>query len=851
MAKAVWTDPALLETLIVFAVAQRPFDHTGEGAVVNTFCTLQPLMQEQGERTRATDFPNNGLVWWKLRAPSRAYAEPGTLVAGYIEQAIQYSPDDYNKQLYQVVPHEIAPIGLQDAVEVYAIADGAIGRPRDLVNTPGLIELDHPPSEMVLVRWRGELYGLFRPSVAASGAGLYRVTLATASPDGGVLRMPDVPAGAGGVVRARVPISLDSRPPFRSSEVREASYELLLPELVVDLQSRASEQLLLLKDDELILRTAKRLLTRAERQRLGEMLERMRDELRANGSAQDVDAAELMEAVRRRSQAAAGSIPDLAQALLETDAMRDPVARAIAQRTQTYIEENAAALAAEVEARIAGERERLEALRHEREDVEAQLDARRREWEREFRERMDEEWRTHSARVEQELGRIADERTRLEERAELLSTRLTQIAGRFGTEHERLVGDLLVLLPVLQRVGAASGSADAQAGSRPPGPADAAATPSDESPVVLPAWIERGTADARGAPTEGEFYDRFVAHAARAPHVYAPHELAAFHVAVKCGDLTLLGGAPGTGRAALTRLYADALAGDAGAGDRFLITPVQVTWLDLQDLVGGVNAHARLFEPANTGVFRWLLHAAAEYEHHGVETGIHLLCLSEIDRGAPEHYLGTLLHALDDMGSRTLRCFDPHAVRPGSAYARWSSLVLPPSLRLVGTLAEDETARAIGHTVRDRANEVRLAGAAARDATIGGGAGGEVTGSPVTLRSYQRWARDAALPSPWSTVLDRLRAPLAELGADLSPRAFRVLSRFVASGGELLSPAAAFDVQVAWRVLPRLAAAVVLRGGETAAAAIEAVLEPHLRELPLSADALARIRERTDDFGSA
>lgn len=850
MAKAVWTDPALLETLIVFAVAQRPFDHSGEGSVVNTFCTLQPLMLEHGERTRATDFPNNGLVWWKLRAPSRAYAEPGTLVAGYIEQAIQYSPDDYNKQLYQVVPHEIAPIGLQDAVEVYSVADNAVARARDLVNTPGLIELDHPPSEMVLVRWRGELYGLFRTSIAASGAGLYRVTLATASPDGAVLRMPDVPAGASGVVRARVPISLDSRPPFRSSEVREASYELLLPELVVDLQNRSFEQLALLKDDELILRTAKRLLTRAERQRLAEMLERMHDELRGNGTQADVDAAELMEAVRRRAQAGAGSIPELTRALLETEAMREPLARAIAQRAHSYIEENAAALAAEVEARIASERERLEALRHEREDLEAQLEARRREWEREFRERMDRDWREHSARVEAELGRIAEERARLEERAEQLTTRLTQIAGRFGTEHERLVGDLLVLLPVLQRVGAAPAPGDA-ATARPVSAQEATQQPLEEAPVTLPAWIERGARDARGAPNETLFYERFVAHAARAPHVYAPHELAAFHVALKCGDLTLLGGEPGTGRAALTRLYADALAGDAGSGDdRFLITPVQVTWLDLQDLVGGVNPHARLFEPANTGVFRWLLHAAAEYEQHGADSGIHVLCLSEIDRSAPEHYLGALLHALDDMGSRTLRCFDAHAVRPGSAYARWSTLVLPPSLRIVGTLAEDETARPIGHTIRDRANEVRLAGASAREATIGGADSGGVSGAPVTLRAYQRWARDAALPAPWSNVLDRLRTPLAELGADLSPRAFRMLSRFVASGGDILPAAAAFDVQVAWRVLPRLAAAIVLRGGEAAAAAVTTVLEPHFADLPLSADALARIRERTDEFGT-
>jgi hypothetical protein len=98
-------------------------------------------------------------------------------------------------------------------------------------------------------------------------------------------------------------------------------------------------------------------------------------------------------------------------------------------------------------------------------------------------------------------------------------------------------------------------------------------------------------------------------------------------------------------------------------------------------------------------------------------------------------------------------------------------------------------------------------------------------------------------------VLDRLRTPLADLGAELSPRAFRVLSRFVASGGDVLPAAAAFDVQVAWRVLPRLAAAAMLRGGEAAMAAVGAVLDPYLADLPLSAAALARIRERTDGFG--
>ena len=44
-------------------------------------------------------------------------------------------------------------------------------------------------------------------------------------------------------------------------------------------------------------------------------------------------------------------------------------------------------------------------------------------------------------------------------------------------------------------------------------------------------------------------------------------DLVAFHVSVKISDLTVLGGVSGTGKSSLPRLYAQALAGEAGAWD--------------------------------------------------------------------------------------------------------------------------------------------------------------------------------------------------------------------------------------------------------------------------------------------
>lgn len=845
-------DTALFENLIVFAVAQEPFDHCPAGSrVTSTFCTLQPLVMEDGSRARATDFPNNGLVWWKLRAASMAHAQPGRLLAGFVEPAVVYSETDYSKQLYQAVAHEMAPADLEDIVEVYSVPDDAVEQARELVNTPGVIELDHPPAAQVLVRWRGELYGPLRTAIAASGEGLYRVSLSPPASDGGVHRMPDVPAGSAGVVHARgVAISADSQPPFRSTHVRQSNYELLLPEVYQHLRAHAFEQVPLLKDDDLILSAARRLMTRAERQRLSDLLNRLGAELTSDTREADVPAAELIATVRRRAELGSGAVAELARALLESDAMREPLARAVAERAQRHVEQSAATLATEIESRIGAERERLEALRHEREDLETDLALRRREAERSLQAAMDSAWREHRARVESDLAQVGEERERLERQAEELSNRLGAIASRFGAEHERIVGDLLVLLPILQRAGVGASPAPRAPGEPAEATSGEAAGRETErarepSAPEWPVWVSTGAGDPRGAPSEPSFFERFASHAARVGPEYSEIELAAFHVAVKCGDLTLVGGPPGTGRTALVRVYTEALAGDAREGkDRLLVTSVQATWLDIEDLIGSVNPQARSFDPARSGIFEWLVRAAEEYARHGAESGLHLLCLAELDRATPTHYLGALLQSLDaPPGDRFLRCFDAAAVRPDSPFSRSSRVPLPPTLRLVGTLAEDASARPVAGAIRDRATEVRLAGAAARDAALGAATDRDVSGAPVPLRALQRWVREASLPAPWGELLDRLRDPIGAVGADLSPRAFRSLARFVASGGDVLPADAAFDVQLAWRVLPRFEAAAAL-AADAPVGAVATTLEPHLDRLPLTAGVLDGLRER-------
>ncbi len=93
----------------------------------NWFSTLVPVLFDDRAKAEPSDFPNNGLVWWMVK-PS------------------------------VVVPSR------DNLAEIVTIPTSAISKPRDLVRERSFVTLDHPPTDLVLVRWRGRLYGPLRAS---------------------------------------------------------------------------------------------------------------------------------------------------------------------------------------------------------------------------------------------------------------------------------------------------------------------------------------------------------------------------------------------------------------------------------------------------------------------------------------------------------------------------------------------------------------------------------------------------------------------------------------------------------------------------------------------------------------
>jgi hypothetical protein len=818
----------LFEERLICAVAQAPFEVPGGGRLSNIFCTVVPLWHEDGEPAHARDFPNNGLIWWKLRPGDVSLAQPGRLISAPVEYALRYSPDDPDKQLYQLVSAEVEALADNEAIEFLRADTRVIRSPRELVNAVGALETHHPPGAIVLVALGASVYGPLLTSIAASSKGLYRVSVRAAAADGTV-RQSTLAATERVISRmSDVLISNDNTPPHRSHNVRHDQFEVVRADAIDDLL-RPAPVVELPRDEDLIARAARRLLTRRERQELGDLLDKLGDLLTDDDAP---DERELVAALRRRTGTGGPADLELARAVLTSGLLEDRIEQALSERTRAHIEEHATAITTQVEQRTAAATARLQELDRERAAFERDLEQRARELEGNLQARIDEAWREHHRRTTEERELIEAEKASLESQRRTLLATVESAAERYTTGQQAVIADALALLPVLDALGRARDQA--------PGAASAA-TDTTRPRLELPSFVtEPHTSEE---VDEQSFVERFERVVAANGLKYHSLDLRVFHNAYKCGELILVTGPPGTGKSSLPRLYADALAGTLDVGDpasvtRFLRVPVRSTWLDSADLLGFVNPAERAFEPSASGVLRQLIATVEEYQRHGARAGMHTLCFDDADLAPIDSWLGDLLQVIGGTGERLMRVFDPAAVPGTDPFAAWATLLLPHNFRCVCTLTGSGPAGPPARRVYDRAAIVRLRPSA--DPLTH--PGGRRSGAPLALEQIDRWTRERPLPAAIRTALTRLAPALERAHVPISPRSERLLARLVASAPPILDPVSAFDAQLAggWLAPAHL-------DGEEAEQLLD-LMDSFDVELPQCEDVLHRHREDSGRF---
>lgn len=793
--------PKPYDTRLVMMVAQNWFE-TGE----NQFCKLVPVVYVDGERPEKGDFPNDGEIWWMLTARSAMLAQPGHLVVGIVEDAVRFDEFDSSASRYQVKIHTVQEVDAKDGMQVLDLTGGAIASLQELVAGGFRLEQAVRPTPVVMVRWRGHVYGPFtassdqRPGAAARpGYALFPADTAGMT----VFEIDEATfnnAAKGHRVAVSDDVSVTSHRRAESFQLQPVKLDFLLASGFERVLATNPGKLVLEPLDRKLVRYARQCLTRSKRQQLQALL----SELEVNGREVE-NAQALMEAIqhaRGTAEKENAALDSVAEALLKSGLLGDDrLAKAEQAFAQKYVEERTAELQAKIETAI-GERKR--ALQQ----IEVQLKGLEATMQKERNQRvakLDEELSTLR---QQGLQSIAAERAEFErKKAELerqegvLKKNLAQVTEELRNAGDEVVNRFLTIAPLL-------GALHTGGAPRHTEPAEVAkAAPVVDAVFELPAFVRspKPATEDGSQLTEHAFLERFQRVVEESGFAYRMLDLHRFHLSVKCGDVTVLGGPSGTGKSSLPALYSHALLGSEDQRPGCLMVNVSPSWMDTRDLLGHLNTLEGRFYPAETGLFQHLVCSQEEFAATGNSTGMYLTCLDEMNLSQVEHYFSDLMMALERSGEeRAIQCFAREAARSGSTFLSWARVRLSPSVRFVGTVNFDETTRLLSDRFLDRVNLIRLNSPALPGAAGSSGQLAKADGRMVTLADFERWRADKALPPELGGLLDQMRPLLTELGCAMSPRVYRAVCRFVSSSEGVMAASKAFDVQVAQRVLPKV-----------------------------------------------
>lgn len=712
----------------------------------------------------------------------------------------------------------------------------------------------------VALSWQGCLYGPLKTSATqVRFNGDWQVSSQPDNTENLVTQIPEV--ALEGLHPRRVhdikmDVSLDDRRPSESGRVHTCSYRLAL---FTDFQRIVTQgtKLVLESDESLIRRSAKIFLSRSKRQELIHLLEDLGTRIDGPAETSESDAARVVKAFRERLTNVEDAADQLAQALIEAGVLEPRLQLVLQHAEQAHVEKNTARLQAKIDERLQQARNELNSLEKKKDEMQQDFEAQRQAQREELHQELAQKRQDFERECQAVKERLESQRNELDRQRELLSGNLSAVARELTERRDELVNQFLAIYPLLQQLNliAPPGILPMPAGSPATGTVapTPVGSPAIESNVPAPAGrpplqlavFVRG-AGTPAPVTEEQFFERFCEHVESSGYKHRRLDLAGFHLSVKCNDLTILGGSPGTGKSSLPRLYAEALIGEeyaVGSG-RYLQIGVSPSWLDMRDLLGQTNALDRCFQPAECGLYPLLIRAQEEEANCGLDTRPYLVCIDEMNLAQVEHYFSGFIQALErPHGQREIRCFTPELVAPSDPFASWPILRLPRALRFVGTVNFDETTRQLSQRMLDRSNLIRLLPRYVLEAELPRLV--EPRGPAITLRQVRDWVNESAgLDRSLGELLDSLREPLARLGCPLNPRRYQAIRRVLGNTpASICPPKQALDLQIAQRILPQVRN-LFRPGAREALKALRRFLEVHQADFTESMEMLDEIEDR-------
>jgi hypothetical protein len=796
---------------LVFAVAQRSFETSG-----NCFSTLRPVSTLECEPVDPREFRNRGLAWWMVKGLEFQTAAPGRLIIATVEESKEADPTDPEKDAFQVSIPTVKWAAPKSVIEVLTLPR-KWSDPLSILSD-AVVMCDHQPTLLVLVRMEDMLYGPFRTDAkaASSSEGLFEVRFLKQLGERPIYRL-----GASGLRTSKLTAEVtdEARAPSRADRRKTCRYELASWS---DFESASdgAQTIDLVTDEEIVRRVARRLLTKAQANDVVARLREIQAGLAGDGPDEDH---ERIAAIIERLTAEVSALDELADAIAGSQRFKPRLEAAISRKVDEAILSRASTIRAQAETELSHLRGDLERAQTDLETVRQDLEAERRrglsllkEELSATRTQVEAEMAENQAAAQERLERLRSEHATIE-------ASLTSATARLKDERQRAIEDFLVLQPLIEAFGSSAGQIPEASQLQPP------EVPPIRQEIILPA-ILAGEGAERRAIEEEEFFERLVRHVEACGFQYRRLDLASFHVATKVSDFTILGGLSGTGKSSLPVLYSQALAGEeAGVfAERFLAVDVSPSWTSPNDVLGHVNLLDHTFSPSASGLFARLAQAALEAESKGLASGLHLICLEEMNLAQVEHYFSAFIQALSrDPSRREVSVFDPSALSRDDPLRRWTKLPLRENVRFCGTVNFDETTRRISQRVLDRSDLIQLRSEYLTDADrVATASGVSGNGPSIRVSDLKAWSVYRPLSQQAATLFEAMQPALAALGCPLTPRRQSAIAGFLASAEKVCTSTEALDMQIMQRVLPQIRS-VFRPGAKQALEALEGAIATH------------------------
>ncbi len=784
-----------IEKKLIAVVAQRPF--TLENG---SFCKLQPVLYEDGLPASADVFPNEGEIWWMLNQFTAGLAKPGKLIQIDVEESPNFNKADSTSSMYQAKRDTPVSLSLETPFEIISVKGRHLKRITDLVDLEQGVECDHEPSTHVLLLWNDSYYGPFMTDSYDEVSGTVKVRSVRADRTVYCVTSDVFDSHCRQYIhRFQSSISKVDR-----SDIYSVSYTLLMPAGYDRFITSQGEYMNMEGVHNALKREAKSCLTRRQRQDFGKLLKLFREN---SAKATDTDAllSRLTE-IENQSVFVDKALDGFADALLEGGMLGEERLRDAEKRfADQYILDHGAELQAQIQENInvlRAEQDLLsEKLKADKKSSEDRLKNDRRRQEIELavtKEKSDIKLRAAKEQIDREREMLDDDRRSIQEN-------LQETAKLFADSGDEVTKRFLTFLPLFKEFGLLNGVRG--------GEERVISTETNEKLDVpkfaLPFSLATGEEAEVALMKEQVFFDRFSSYVDAVGFNYREFDLKRFHVSLKCGDLTIIGGPSGIGKSSLMQLYARALSGDDYEAERsdFLMVNVRPSWMETADLIGHVNSLEQRFFPAENGLFQHLICAASEFDEVSSASALYPICLDEMNLAQVEYYFSDFLQIMErQQDARVLNCFSEQTVGGACSFREWSRIAISPAVSFAGTVNFDETTRRLSDRLLDRANLITL-----RCDELPSVLSGKTSitwpsavGRRVMLSDMQSWERTSSLPQELAMVIDSLRRPLQELGAPITPRSYQAICRFVASAEPLMTPAQALDAQISQRVLSKV-----------------------------------------------